>query len=153
MSLTDGDVLELGTGVFSTPYLHYECLLNKRSLVSYDNDEAWLLKFTTALSGNHNYHKKPHHDLRYVEKWDDADIERPWDVALIDHSPSERRRADIKRLAKFAKYIVAHDCNGMSDGQYGYSKIYPLFKYKKIWDKDGTHTVVLSNFKDLKDLW
>jgi hypothetical protein len=74
-------------------------------------------------------------------------------VALVDHSPSERRKVDIKRLTKFAKYIVVHDANGRKDKQYGYSKIYPLFKYKKIWSKDGTHTVVLSNFVDLKNLW
>jgi hypothetical protein len=94
----------LGTGVFSTPYLHYECLLSGRKLVSYDNDKAWLAKFTTSGGGNHYYHQKPHHKLYYVEDWDDADIERPWDVALVDHSPSERRKVDIKRLTKFAKY-------------------------------------------------
>lgn len=149
---TSGDVLELGIGIFSTPYLHYQCLVSKRHLVSYDNDKGWVKRFAMPNSSHHEY-EGPYHKLVFVENWDDADIEKPWDVALVDHSPSERRIVDIKRLANLAKYIVIHDSNERFDREYRYSQIYPLFKYRKIWDKDERRADVLSNFADLKDLW
>jgi len=147
MSLTDGDVLELGMGVFSTPFLHYQCILSDRKLVSYDNEEAWIQWFIKYGYQNKN------HEIKYVKEWDDADIERPWDVVLVDHSPGHRRIEEVKRLAKWAKYIIIHDANERHDKEYRYSTIYPLFKYKKTWIEDVRHTVVLSNFVDLKNLW
>ncbi len=142
---TKGDVLELGTGTFSTPVLHYLCVLAKRHLVSYDNDKEWL-----NIWGRYQCE---YHDIKFVNNWDEAKIEKKWDVALVDHSPDFRRVKEIKRLANLAKYIVIHDANGRWERNYYYSTIYPLFKYKKIWDKDDTHTVVLSNFVSLEDLW
>lgn len=152
MELTQGDVLEMGLGFFSTPYLHYECLLEKRHLTSYDNDKGWVKRFAYSTFANHKY-QGPYHDLVYVSNWDDAKIEKPWDVVLIDHSPSERRAIDIKRVANFAKYIVIHDSNSKHERDYHYSEIYPLFKYRKIWDKDERHADVLSNFSKLDNLW
>ena len=37
--MTDGPILELGTGFFSTPVLHWLCAEKKRKLVSYDSSE------------------------------------------------------------------------------------------------------------------
>jgi len=145
MAQTNGDVLEVGTGVFSTPYLHYTCMLSGRHLVSYDNDRSWQ-KWV-------DYYKSPTHEIKFVNDWDKADIEKPWDVCLIDHSPSIRRKEDIKRLANFAKYIVIHDSTKTYYHTYAYHEIYPLFKYRKIWDKDQRRTDVLSNFVDLENLW
>lgn len=152
MSLTSGDVLEMGLGFFSTPYLHYQCLLSKRHLVSYDNDKGWVKRFSVSDFHNHKY-QGPYHEFKYVKNWNDAIIERPWDVVLIDHSPSERRIADIARLANFAKYIVVHDSNEKHERDYHYSQIYPLFKFRKTWDKEERHADVLSNFVSLEDLW
>lgn len=145
MGKTSGDVLELGTGVFSTPYLHYACILAKRRLVSYDNSPEW-----DKWIG---YYRSPEHQIIMVDDWDKADIERPWDVALVDHSPSSRRIVDIERLANFAKYIVIHDSTKTYYHTYGYHKIYPLFKYRKIWKGDNRRSDVLSNFVSLDDLW
>jgi len=147
MSLTDGDVLELGMGLFSTPFLHYRCMLSNRKLVSYDNNRAWTRWFI-----KYGY-ENPDHEIRYVKDWDDADIEKPWDVVLVDHSPDYRRIEEIKRLAKWAKYIVIHDANKEYERNYHYSTIYPLFKYKKIWSKEAGHVGVLSNFVSLDNLW
>lgn len=149
---TDGDVLELGIGTFSTPYLHYPCLVSKRHLTSYDNEKGWVRKFATSKHSSHMY-QGSYHDLFYVKNWDDAEIERPWDVALVDHSPDHRRIVEIKRLANFAKYIVVHDTNGRFDKKYHYSKVYPLFKYKTDWVKEERHATVLSNFVNLDDFW
>lgn len=148
MEKTTGDVLELGMGVFSTPYLHYQCILSKRNLVSYENYKSWMDFFSQRYGYQDEYHK-----LIFVEDYKDADIEKPWDVVLIDQSPDISRSETIKRLADKAKYIIIHDSGTKFDKQYGYDKIYPMFKYRTDWTKDTNNATVLSNFVDLKDFW
>jgi hypothetical protein len=145
LALSDGPVLELGMGLFSTPYLHYACALAGRYLASYENDGGWASIFSTYHTGEH--------DIFVTNDWDTTRIDREWDVALVDHSPSERRVHDIRRLAKWTRYIIAHDSNGRWEKHYHYSTIYPLFRYRTDWTGDGRHAVVLSNFVDLGDFW
>ncbi len=147
MSKTDGDVLELGMGLFSTPYLHYQCMLSKRKLVSYENFESYANFFIEYRYPNE------YHEINIVEKYADADIEKPWDVVLIDQTPDDSRAEEAKRLANLAKFVVIHDANPKQDHIYHYSEIYPLFKYKTVWDKDKNPAAVLSNFVDLSDFW
>ena len=147
MEKTTGDVLELGTGVFSTPYLHYKCFLSNRKLVSYENFKSWydfLLKYG---------YRNENHEIHFVKKYSDAPIDKPWDVVLIDQTPDSSRAEEVKRLANLAKYIVIHDSNGRYNKIYHYDTIYPLFKYRTIWDKDSNHATILSNFVDLTDFW
>ena len=140
---TQGDVLEMGIGVYSTPYLHWACF-EKRKLVSYENDKKYMRYFRR--------YKNNLHDLIFVENWEQANIEKPWDVAFIDHAPGIRRKEDIKRLANLAKYIVIHDTEPESENDYKYSEIYPLFKYRYVFKKNPTNTSVLSNFVNLSKL-
>jgi hypothetical protein len=148
MGRTNGDVLELGMGVFSTPYLHYQCMLDKRYLTSYDNIRPWYDFFSTRYGYQDKYHQ-----LVYVANYEDAPIEKEWDVVLIDQSPEESRVETIKRLANRAKYIIIHDSSPKFDRQYHYDTIYPLFKYRTDWTTDTNNATVLSNFVDLKDFW
>jgi hypothetical protein len=46
-----------------------------------------------------------------------------------------------------------YDSNEEHEKTYHYSEIYPLFKFKRVWDKDDRHATVLSNYSDLEDLW
>ncbi len=147
MSKTDGDVLELGMGIFSTPYLHYQCILSNRKLISYENFEEWLNFFV-----KYGY-RHPNHEIILVDDYANAKIDKPWDVVLIDQTPDDSRRVEAKRLANLAKYIIIHDSNGRYEKIYHYSEIYPLFKYRTIWDKDSNHATVLSNFVDLSNFW
>lgn len=144
---TKGPILELGTGFFSTPFLHYTATLGKRKLESYDNVNSWI-KFFKVYEYQNEYHK-----LISVKDWDKIDIERPWDVVLVDHSPDERRIIEVKRLASYAKYLIIHDSNGRFDVVYHYTRVYPLFKYKTDWTQEDRHSTVLSNFIDLKNFW
>lgn len=147
MARTTGPVLEMGIGLFSTPYLHYACQLDGRHLTSYENNESYL-KFFRRYG-----YPCATHDLRYVSDWCQAEIERPWDVALIDHSPDNRRIVDIERLANHARYIVIHDSEPKFEQTYHYSRIYPLFRYRAVYDREWRQAAVLSNFVDLKDFW
>lgn len=144
---TNGDMLELGMGVFSTPYLHYKAVLDNRQLYSYENFKEWAGFFL-----KYGY-EHPNHHIAVIDKYANAPIEKPWDVVLIDQTPDSSRAEEVRRLANWAKYIVIHDSNGHQDKIYHYSTIYPLFRYRTIWDKDGRHATVLSNLVDLKDFW
>ena len=148
MEKTNGDVLELGMGVFSTPYLHYKCMLDNRKLVSYENFESWMNFFVKYGYRNEN------HEINFVEKYANAPIDKEWDLVLIDQTPDWSRAEEVRRLKDKAKYIVIHDSNeGRNYEQYHYKDIYPLFKYKSVWDKDRNHASILSNFVDLTDFW
>ena len=152
-SKTTGDVLELGMGVFSTPYLHYACLLAKRNLVSYENFKEYYDFFV-----KYDYENE-YHEINFVEKYEDADIERswdvdnPWDVVLVDQTPYSSRVETIKRLAERAKYIIIHDSNPSNNKVTHYSEIYPYFKSRADWNGDNNRTTILSNLVDLKDFW
>ena len=147
MEKSDGSVLELGMGLFSTPYLHYQCLLTKRKLVSYENSKSYMQFFL-----DYGYQNE-YHEIIFVDKYEDAKIDKPWDVVLIDQTPDSSRVIEIKRLANLAKYLVIHDSNGRYENVYHYSEIYPLFKYQTVWDKDANHATVLSNLVKLDNFW
>jgi len=143
---TKGDVLELGMGVYSTPYLHYQCMLSKRNLVSYENNEPWVNFFIKAKGYENEYHK-----IHHIKDYANAKIERPWDVVLIDHVPSNKRIIDILRLKDMAKYIIVHDTNGKWDRKFHYKEVWPEFKYGFTFDKEYPSASVVSNFINLKD--
>jgi len=147
MEKTTGDVLELGTGVFSTPYLHYQAMLSNRKLVSYENFKEW-----HDILLHYKYPNK-NHEINFVEKYSDAKIDKSWDLVLIDQTPDSSRSEEIRRLKDLAKYIVIHDSNKSNDRVTHYSEIYPLFKYKTVWEGDANSATVLSNLVDLTDFW
>jgi len=139
MQHLSGDVLEMGAGIHSTFLLHWMCKDQGRQLHTYENNEAHynLVKGCEA----------DFHHVYLIDDWDAADIERPWAVALIDHSPAIRRKEDAKRLAFYAKCILLHDGQGRSDRHYRYSEIKPLFKHWRCYP-GPPHTLAVSNFFD-----
>jgi hypothetical protein len=91
-----------------------------------------------------------------VDVYEDSTIIiKQWDVVLVDQTPDLSRKETVKKLANLAKYIVIHDSNDDRHGRrtYQYNEIYPLFKYKRVWDRDDRHATVLSNFYELDNLW
>jgi hypothetical protein len=152
MNMTEGPVLELGMGLFSTPYLHWACFDTHRQLVSYENkrDFYGLFVFDDKREAGNAY---DYHQIGFVENsdWDRVDLSGHWCVVLVDHNPGPRRKVEIRRLAQLADYIVVHDTDDKNDWYYKYSEVYPLFRYRydtKIYPR----TTVLSNLKDLSSL-
>lgn len=138
---TEGPVLELGMGLYSTPLLDLLCHEEKRELVSYDDDKEW---YSQNKEWESDYHK-----VFLIDNYDEADIEnRHWSVVLVDHKPAIRRITEVKRLANKADYIIIHDTEPECDKFFKYSRIYPLFKYKFHYSKTRPHTTILSNFYD-----
>lgn len=138
---TDGPILELGMGRYSTPILDLMCHESKRPLVSYDNDRKW---FEENKEWESDYHK-----VYFVDNYDKADIETThWSMALVDHEPSLRRATEIARLASNTDYIIVHDTEPESDRFFRYSQIYPLFEFRYDYKKCRPNTTILSNFFD-----
>ena len=50
---SEGDILEMGTGTFSTTMLHNLTKVAGRALVSAETDSSWLSKFQEQGSGHH----------------------------------------------------------------------------------------------------
>lgn len=138
-----GDVLEMGTGLVSTQVLHWICFDQGRRLHSYENDLAY---YNSAKPCEADFHK-----VHFVEDWDDADIERPWGVALLDHAPAIRRKEDARRLAHHAQVLVLHDSQGRSSKHYHYEEILPLFRYRYGYGKALPQTMAVSNFVDIRN--
>ncbi|MBI2634984.1 MAG: hypothetical protein HYW79_00315 [Parcubacteria group bacterium] len=141
---TEGDVLEMGMGHFSTPVLKWLCEMSGRTLYSYESKMDWYEKAASE--------SKPFHKVIFCQDWASADIERHWGLAFIDHSPMRERYIDIKRLANYADIIVIHDTQPQSDWVYRYSKIFPLFKYRLDFSKYIPWTSAVSNFIDVSKL-
>jgi len=140
--ISKGDVLEVGTGYFSTTLLDWLCSFSGRKLVSYETDQNW---YNRAKKMQSDYH-----DIIFVENWNDVPLEeKHWGLAFVDHDPHKERAHTIERLKDKADYIVAHDTEPRSENGYGYPRIYPLFKYRFDFKKVEPWTSVFSNFYPL----
>jgi len=117
-----GAVLELGTGVFSTPVLHMLCKSKDRPLVSYEFNQKYV--------DDHRKFLHPLHQIHHVTDWDSIKIDVPWGLVFVDHSPDIRRGIEAGRVANHAQFIVMHDSDPSNDPFYKYPDIYPLFKYR-----------------------
>jgi len=120
-------IVEFGCGYGSTPYLQEYAELNSRKLISYDFDFDWAKKYNAI----------------YVKDWDLIEhIE--YSVALIDHSPADRRIVDISLIKDKCEYIIIHDTDIESTG-YMYDKIWNLFPYRvDLKTTTNAHTISAS---------
>jgi hypothetical protein len=138
------DVVELGSGFGSTPFLRKFCHQpgESRYFRSYDNNKEWCEKTGSE----------------YVEDWDTAPIWQPCGLLFVDHAPGEHRWKAIKTMADKADIIVFHDSEIGGAGNYMYDKIYPLFKYQLHYNRHGggagasmvSNKIDVSKFKGLK---
>ncbi len=140
--LSSGDILEVGTGFFSTTFLDWVCSFSGRKLVSYETSPKWYERAKRMQSD--------YHDIFFVEKWADIPLDQKhWGLAFVDHDPHKERAVTIERLKDKADYIIVHDTEPRSEKGYDYPRIYSLFKYRFDHKKVEPWTSVLSNFHEL----
>lgn len=132
--LSSGEVVELGTGLYSTHLLYWLAGMSGRHVTSYETKPAW---YERAKGMDSRFHS-----IRLIQSWDEAELERRWGVALVDHASKEARWREVLRLADWADYIVIHDSN---DKRMGYEKIFAQFRWVYQYTKLIPNTAVLSN--------
>ncbi len=143
--LSEGDVLEIGTGYFSTLLLHWLATISRRHVYSYESKSAWYQRAK-------KYESEFHH-IVFCGDWDQADFDqRHWGLVFVDHSPGRRRPVEVARLANKADYIVIHDTDPEREGHYEFSRIWGLFKYRYDYTRLWPNSSVVSNCKDLSGI-
>ena len=144
-TLSKGDVLEVGTGYFSTLILKWLAELSHRNVYSYENREYWYKKAKRNQSQYLKLFFCPDQD------YNSAPFERDqrYGLIFVDSWPNGKRIEVIKRLANMGDYIVIHDTNEDGDKSYHYSQIWDLFKYRYDFNLYYPPTTVVSNFKPL----
>lgn len=110
LAASDGPVLELGMGHWSSPFLHRYCLAAGRYLRSVDEDPAWIEPFK-------QYNLVSYHEVGFgiYDFVFEFYARQQWGVVFMDHSPGERRPADAVMFKSTAKFIIVHDYSG-TDG-------------------------------------
>jgi len=121
---TEGPILEIGSGMFSTQFL--DIFSDHRPVVTVEQNKKWIPK------------EKKHEWVLTLE--DAFKLHDQYDVILFD-GPLPRQ---LSSVVGHGKFIVVHDAN---DPQYGYA--WHLFKYSKLYDRNWPTTMVLSNEVDL----
>ena len=146
MSISSGPVLELGSGLYSTVYLHWACFNDKRPLTTIESKWAY---YKDVRRLRCDWHK-----IEWVKKWERAEpwFKKDWGVVLLDQGPGHKKGIAAKQLLH-ADYLVLHDTENPLE--YGYDSVYPLFKYRFDYinpEKATPNTSVLSNKHDLTNL-
>lgn len=136
---TQGQILEMGCGDFSTPLLHAICIKSHRTLVTAENDLLWMNLFADL--------KTPWHTFIYATDWTSIGKDTHWGLVFIDHAPAEQRIVDIARLRNNTDVFVMHDTE--TEGSYNWSKILPTFKYQFTYKRYPTWTSVVSDTIDV----
>ncbi len=131
---TKGDICELGAGFYSTPFFHWLC--RNREVVSYENNPDYFHFAKRFQTKNHR-----------IRPMDEVDFDRHWSIVFIDHE-AERRGADAIKFTN-ADLVILHDSEPEDNETYGYTQVWPHFKYRRDFIENRPHTTVLSNTIDV----
>jgi len=142
---TNGPVLELGCGDFSTPLLHAICGVSGRYLLSAESNLQWMSLFCDLVTEKHDFLL-----VKDVDDWNNIGQDRHWSVVFVDHAPGKRRVVDIRRLRNNAEIFVIHDTE---DSYYGYEPLLSSFKYKHVYKRYSITTTVVSDSIDVAKLF
>ena len=127
-----GNVIEFGTGKFSTHMLHELAVGGKFNIFSYDNNDGWIQKFKRL--------ECEFHRITPIDTWD-ATIQQilnddvHYDLIFIDQAPWEARLESIKLLNNKCKYMIVHDCDYFQvhhDNNFNYDKYFKFYHIYKI---------------------
>lgn len=111
---TTGNVIELGSGFYSTPIMHEITQHQGRHLETIDNNKDWLKLF--------KHFESPLHTINFLHRWTSFQPERQYGLAFVDHAdpPSHPRWLQVEKLIPHAEIIIIHDTE---DPLYGYANI------------------------------
>jgi hypothetical protein len=139
VKITEGTILEFGSGLFSTPFLHWVCIKNNRKFITLENN----LKYW----GFCRQFKSKNHIVKFIEDWDKIEdiVSQQFSIILIDHEPMQRRGKDAILVKDSADFIVLHDTETKNEHLYNYDKIWKYFKYRYDYEWYYPRTTIVSN--------
>lgn len=132
---TTGPVVELGMGFGSTPILHELC--RDRQLVSYENQIRFYNDFRKFAS--------PWHEIKFIEKWEMAEVDQHWGLAFLDSWPGSSRAELLSRMRNHADYILIHDTEKKHDRYYHMKDTIRSFKYRATYKAWEPYTSIVSD--------
>jgi len=155
---TSGDILELGSGYYSTSIIHQYATEN-RKVLTIESDCEWIRKLQTLFTSPYHkfycnntfkqnltinellYRISPYLvDTAYEDKYYSNN---KFDVVFVDHAPNYRRHKDIIQMRKNSNIIIVHDTD---------DTIFKTFKYVFRSKNLKPQTTVLSDTFDVKKL-
>lgn len=121
---TDGPVLELGSGWFSTPVL--SAFATDRLIRTVESDRDWHARVSRICT--YQPITQHRHQIVCVPDYDDAPIDdHDWAIVLLDHEPPPRRGVDALRLRERCRLMIGHDSEHSA---YGYAAAFDTFRYR-----------------------
>ena len=107
VTATEGPILEIGAGDWSTPFLHHYCACVNRALVTVEADKEWAKRYDNLATPFHRIIPEP-----YMPALTSLLLEGRWAVALVDGSPSETRVHQCLLLKYRTEFLIVHDYSG-----------------------------------------
>ena len=128
--VTDGPMLEMGSGNFSTPMLHNISQDRERLLYTAETNYKWIHALKHYQSQFHFFRR-----VRPNPIWNDWDVvgdaQRRWGLVFIDHQPVNRRSVDLHRLRSRTDLFVVHDAQFIRH-RYNFTEFkYQFFEWPK----------------------
>ena len=136
---TEGPILELGCGTYSTQYLHWACYPIKRRLVTYESNPDYY-EYIQQFA-------RDFHEVRCIDNWNAVDLSEPWTVAFVDHDPGPRGL--IVQQLVHAEYVVCHDTERRAARGHRYAEAFARFEYQWRYREARPNTTILSNIHDV----
>jgi len=104
-TITEGNIIEIGTGYNSTPILHLLCEKQGRKLFSYEFESDWYDKFKSYENDNHKLFLLDEKTLTTNNIFN----KNTYSIALIDSRPPWTRQYIINLLKDYVDYFIVHD--------------------------------------------
>lgn len=131
-----GNILEFGSGWYSTPMIHAYSIGSGRYARSLEYKSAWYEQLKP------HFHDGQNHDYRLVTEGLGQFNDVRWGVCLIDNEIPDRLPA-LMAVRNFANYILIHDTETSA---YGIQDAIDTFPYKYRYDKLVPNTTVVSDY-------
>lgn len=141
---TNGAVVELGSGLGSTPLLRSYCADSNRAFYSFESNKEWAIKTGSIFVNGYI--------IRDGESILNEMFINLMDLGLmfIDFAPGEERKVALQQYAKMVAVLVVHDTEPGAEYVYGLKEILSTFKYRKDYAPEGKPwTTAVSNFIDV----
>jgi hypothetical protein len=136
---TNGPVLELGSGWFSTPIV--SAFATDRLVRTIETNPEWYVR--VAGLGIYQPITQHRHQFLFVPDYNDAMIlDQQWDVVILDHEPPPRRGHDALVLRDRCRFMIGHDSE---HPDYRYAEAFDQFRYRFTDSRRLPWTTVVSD--------